>query len=129
MSGLIWHDQELVAIVETTARKSLRKGAQAVARAAKARCPVGIETRGTAKKGSSAGKFWTERTPGSLKKSIRARSSKKKLSAQAIAGNKQVWYARFVEFGTSKTLAQPFMRNALESTFPEVMEGFRDKLP
>lgn len=128
-SQVNWHDKELIANIQTTTKANLRKIGQTVSRKAKANCPVGVDIKGTAESGTSKGQTWTERTPGSLKKSIRYRVSRgKKLSVQVIAGNKNVFYAPFVEFGTSKMLARPFLRPALESSKMEIEGAFKDTL-
>jgi HK97 gp10 family phage protein len=43
-------------------------------------------------------------------------------------GEKDAWYGRFVEFGTSKTPAQPFLRPAFEARKRDSAEAFRSKL-
>lgn len=43
-------------------------------------------------------------------------------------GEKDAFYGRFVEFGTSKTPAQPFLRPAFEAKKRESAELFRTKL-
>lgn len=76
------------------------------------------------KKGRGKGKIvnyiadtWTGRIPGSLKASIRkVEKLNRPGNIRVYAGNKDVFYARFVEYGTSSTgwggpaKAQPFMR-------------------
>lgn len=136
-----WEDKRLLMQVEDVSRKNIKKGLKVVERAAKAKCPVGTEFKSTYGGNASA-----ERVPGSLKKSIRSRTSRKKLEGQVIAGENlytkkgrktkaysqgkiDTFYARFVEFGTSKMMAQPFMRPALEENFDAVMDGFKDTLP
>lgn len=129
MAGLKWFGDALIAQVEAKNKKTLRRIGQIVSRRAKANCPVGVDVRGTAERGASRGQFWTERTPGTLKKSIRYKVSKgKKMSVQVIAGSKAAYYARFVEFGTSKMLARPFLRPALESSKMEIEAAFKDTL-
>ena len=38
------------------------------------------------------------------------------------------WYAHFIEFGTDKQTAQPFMRPALETTLDECIDAFEDDM-
>lgn len=38
------------------------------------------------------------------------------------------WYWRFVEFGTAKQPAQPFMRNAFEQNIPQVVDKLMSEL-
>jgi len=133
MAELNWFSKELLVHVEVTARKNISKGLQLIKASAKAKCPVGVEEKEIAKTGKNAGKPWTSRKPGTLKKSIRTRMSKKKLSGQVIAGGRSssdltAYYAHIVERGSSKTPARPFMRPALEENFETVMAGFTDTL-
>jgi HK97 gp10 family phage protein len=129
-----WFDKELIINVEKTTKRNIRKGCTLVARAARAKCPVGVIERDIAKTGKNAGKPWTARKPGTLKKSIRVRMSKgKKLSGQVIAGARSskeltAYYAAIVEHGSSKTPAQPFLRPSLEANWEAVMDGFRNTL-
>jgi len=128
MAGSVkWYGNEVVAEIGKIKKSALRKVGRMVSRDAKNLCPVGIETRGTQKKGQSKGQTWTERMPGSLKKSIRYRVTKKG-SVQVLAGNRDVYYARFVEFGTSKTIAQPFLRPALHKNQNAIVEVFEGQL-
>lgn len=137
MSNVKWYDEEFIAAVNVTVRKDITKGLKVVQKAAKARCPVGIEERFVAKTGKHAGKPWTARRPGTLKKSIRTRmSKKKKLSGQVIAGGRSstkltAYYALIVEVGSAKhgRTAYPYLRPALEESMPAIMSGFEDTLP
>lgn len=125
---LKWFDSEVIAEISKVKKSSLRKIGQKIARDARALCPVGVEVRGTAKSGDSRGQTWSERTPGSLKKSIRYKITKKGDKVQIIAGDKQVFYARFVEFGTERTLAQPFIRPAMMKNQSMIEAAFKDAL-
>lgn len=129
MATLYWDDSPLIADVEATTRKNIGQGLKLVLRSAKANCPVGTEEREVAKRGANAGKPWTARIPGTLKKSGRTRMSKdrKKLSGQVIFGGRSsskltAYYALIVD------LRQPFLRPALESNFDAVMAGMQDTL-
>lgn len=97
---------------------------------AKRLCPVGTITRSGAnvmkevyfhtKRGKEVNfiaNTWVERIPGSLRNSIRKVEKYDRAgNIRVYAGNTQVYYARFVEYGTSKTgwggpaKAQPYMR-------------------
>lgn len=51
------------------------------------------------------------RTAGNLRATIRkVEKDSRPGNIRVYAGNKAVWYGRFVEYGTSKTRKQPFMR-------------------
>lgn len=133
MAALEWEDKRLIAEVQAVSRKAIRKGLVTVARSAKAKCPVGVDERFVAKTGANAGKPWTARKPGTLKRSIRTRMSKKKLSGQVIAGARSsteqtAFYAGMVEFGTKNMPAQPYLRPAIEENFESIMNGFKDQI-
>lgn len=64
---------------------------------------------------------------GTLQKSIgvkKRRSKDKNIIHFSVAplSRKNGWYGRFVEFGTSKTSAKPFMRPAIERTANETVK-------
>jgi HK97 gp10 family phage protein len=100
---------------------------------AKRLCPVGKITRKDTsklrnvvfvpKKGRGKGKIvdfiadtWMGRQPGSLKATIRKVEKYNRAgNIRCYAGNKKVFYARFVEYGTSKTPKHPFMRPSFQS--------------
>lgn len=129
-------------------RKALRKGAMLVEADAKRRVPI-LKPRLV--KGRS--QLDPRRTPGTLLNAIRAggafsqaggtevivKVGVKRLTKKAVAAFKQTsgkagalnpndpFYARFVEYGTSKTPVQAFMRPALESQGFAVVERFRDE--
>jgi len=81
-----------------------------IAKKARAKCPAGTTSRAMYSKGRYAGQKWTKRDAGALKKTIRAVMKKGTNDVWIIAGNKEVYYARIVEFYT------PFMRPALRSS-------------
>jgi HK97 gp10 family phage protein len=101
-----------------------------VVAAAKALCPVGTITRSgdnyvtrhvsmIPKTGKNKGervefkaKTWVGRQPGSLQNSIRRVNKPGSGNVRVYAGNFKVFYARFVERGTVKMEAQPFLRPA-----------------
>jgi HK97 gp10 family phage protein len=91
--------------------------AEIVAEKARARCPVGTITRPVGK-----GKSWQERKPGDLKRTIRVvrKHDSNSRNVRIYAGNRDVYYARFVERGTSKTAAQPFLRPALNASKADI---------
>lgn len=101
--------------------KALTPGARLIKRAAISRAPSG---RSFVRK--LRGKTWDHKH-GTLKKSIAVRNEKKKFlrdRAKKRIGvlsssrdpNIGAWYWRFVEFGTSRVQAQPFLVPAFEET-------------
>lgn len=60
---------------------------------------------------------------GKLKRSIKARRSEKN-EFGAVAGSDE-FYSRFVEFGTQKTTAQPFLFPAFKANRKRVMDNVR----
>lgn len=95
----------------------LEKAAQVVANDARRRVPVGVSRPGT-----KGGKDWTAREAGALKKSIRVvrLHGDPKRNVRVYAGNREVFYARFVETGTVKMKAKPYLRPALNSSKAEI---------
>lgn len=81
----------------------LKEQAEAIKEDAKNRCNFGGNTKLKRK----------SRSTGALKESIRSFVSKKHLSASVSAGGKvkgvDTYYAKFVEFGTKDSPAQPFL--------------------
>jgi HK97 gp10 family phage protein len=78
---------------------------------------------------------------GTLKKAIyrtRSREGSSSVQEMAIVGVRygkrfrrrglDAWYWRFIEFGTRKMRARPFMRPAFEQTKPEQLEAIRKRL-
>jgi HK97 gp10 family phage protein len=70
---------------------------------------------------------WTGRKPGSLRATIRrVNKHDRPGNIRVYAGNHKVFYARFVEFGTSRTAAKPFLRpsfHAIKNTIIQRIEG------
>lgn len=86
-------------------RDALRSSARVVAASAKSKVP---------------------RKTGALQKSITHRVSvKARGSAEATVGFTK-FYGRFVELGTSKMAAKPFLRPALDESEGKILEAFRD---
>ena len=75
---------------------------------ARQKCPVGVDVNGAGK--------WGKRKAGALRETIRVVRLKgdPKQNVRVYAGNKKdVFYAHFVEYGTVKMQAKPFLRPAL----------------
>jgi hypothetical protein len=87
-----------------------------VADSARRSCPVGTLSRPMYKRGPYAGKPWTARDAGALKKTIRVRQKtsksgkplKRKSNVRVYAGNYLVYYASIVEHSV-----KPFLRVSL----------------
>ena len=96
----------------------LEKAANVVAEKARQKCPVGNDREG---------KGWSIRQSGTLKDSIRVvrlRGDAKR-NVRVYAGERNshyltAYYARFVEYGTVKMKAKPFLRPALNSSKAEI---------
>jgi len=111
-------DQEF----ENIAIERLVEAAEVVADAVRKRCPVGTISRPMYKTGAHAGKYWTARDAGQLKKTVRVTRKKtksgkafsKKRNVRVYAGTKLAYYAKIVEF------SKPFMRPAFNASMQEV---------
>lgn len=108
-----WNPQKYDGELFSASMERLVLAAEIVAERARRKAPVGTIIRQAA-----SGKYWMERAPGSLKRSIRVvrKTNDKSRNVRIYAGHKKVFYARMVEYGTSKTRAQPFLRPALNSS-------------
>ena len=66
---------------------------------------------------------------GELRKTIRSRKSRAKVSAQVLAGGRRGSYAFFVEYGTIHRAPQPYLESALIESDSEIyvamVEGMR----
>jgi HK97 gp10 family phage protein len=113
-----WNPQQYDGQFIAASMARLVKAAEIVAEKARAKVPVGSISRPAGK----SGKYWTERTPGSLKKSIRVvkKHDSTTRNVRIYAGNKKVFYARLVEFGSIKKGARPFLRPALNGSKAEI---------
>lgn len=111
-----WSPERFDAAFEEVAMDRIVEAAEAIAAAARARCPVGTITRPIYKRGPYAGKPWTARDAGALKRTIRVRRKlsksgrplKRKNNVRVYAGNYLVYYARIVEYA-----GRAFLRPAL----------------
>jgi len=89
--------------------------AEHVASDARSRVPVGKDIP------QGRGK-WSKREAGALKKSIRVvrLHGDPKMNVRVYAGNRDVFYALWVERGTVKMKARPFLRPALNAAKREL---------
>ena len=115
---------------------------------AKRLCPVGTITRSGAnvmkevyfhtKRGKEVNFIadtWVERIPGSLRNSIRKVEKYDRAgNIRVYAGNTQVYYARFVEYGTASTgwggpaKAKPYMRPTWQKIKGTINDRIADKM-
>lgn len=115
-----WNPEKYDAEFEGVAMERLVAAAEAVADAARARCPVGTITRPVYRRGPYAGQPWTARDAGALKKTIRVRQKtsksgkplKRKSNVRVYAGNYLVYYARIVEYA-GRAFLRPALRNSI----------------
>jgi HK97 gp10 family phage protein len=112
-----WNPDVITAEIEKEAMDRLEKAAEGIASKARSLVPVGKDV--PAGKGK-----WSKREAGALRKTIRVVRLKgdPKLNIRVYAGNKgEVFYARFVEYGTVHMKARPFIRPALNSSKAEIL--------
>jgi hypothetical protein len=105
-----WNPEKYDLEFENVAIERLVEAAEVVADSARRSCPVGTISRPMYKRGPYAGKPWTARDAGALKKTIRVRQKlsksgrplKRKSNVRVYAGNYLVYYASIVENATAK---------------------------
>ncbi|MHB8110493.1 MAG: HK97-gp10 family putative phage morphogenesis protein [Syntrophorhabdaceae bacterium] len=109
-----WAPEKITAEIEKKVMDRLESAAQRVAEKARSLVPVGKDVTGKGK--------WSKREAGALKNTIRVVRLKgdPKQNIRVYAGNRDVYYARFVEYGTVKMKAKPFMRPALNASKAEI---------
>jgi HK97 gp10 family phage protein len=115
-----WNPKRGDSEIIRAAMDRLEMAANLIADRARQKCPVGKVLRPRSKNG----KEWSEREPGALKKSIRVvrLHGDPRLNIRIYAGSHKVFYARFVEMGTSKMAARPFLRPALNGSRGEARQ-------
>jgi hypothetical protein len=117
-----WNPNKFDETFEHVAVERLVEASGVIADAARRTCPVGTTSRPMYKRGPYAGKPWTARDGGGLKRSIRVTRQKtksgkafsKKRNVRVYAGNWFAYYASIVEH------SRPFMRPALASSLGAV---------
>ena len=128
-----WDVKPLNQEIMRNGMKRLKKAGEVVAKKARSKCPVGTISRPVYKTGKYAGMYWTARTAGSLKKSIRVTEKHGagesggyitiragQLEIRIYAGTDKVYYAQIVEFRT------PFMRPALDASRSQILSIMRN---
>jgi hypothetical protein len=117
-----WNPQQYDGEFMDAGMDRLRKAAGVIADRARSRCPVGTLSRPIYKRGPYAGRSWTRRDAGALRKTIRVVEKhelgteiSKARNVRVYAGNYDVYYAQIVEYA-----GQRFMRPAVNESKPEV---------
>jgi len=121
LTGINAQLDQLTANARTSARKAAQAGAQVYYDEVRARVPV------SAKPHSTKGKKQTF-TPGTLRRAVYQAFVENESSAgQAtyrVSWNKShAFYGRFVEFGTAKMAAKPFLRPAFDAAQPRAVSA------
>jgi len=116
-----WNPKVADKQIYSNAMDRLESAALVVKARAEHLCPVGTESRPMYKTGKFAGKPWTARDAGALKKTIRVvrKYGDEHLNVWVIAGNRNVYYAHIVEFYT------PFLRPAFYGSKSEIQTVIR----
>lgn len=108
-------------------RGAIRAGAVAIQQEARRMAPVSDAPHKLGK-GSKAVKI----QPGTLKKSIKVRLAPRKSRSVPIEYwvyvSKKAWHWKFVEFGTRKMAAKPFMRPAFDTKKEAALDRIREYL-
>ncbi|CAK0768353.1 conserved hypothetical protein [Gammaproteobacteria bacterium] len=118
-----WNPEMYDEVFENATVERLVEAAEVVANSARSNCPVGTLSRPMYKRGPYAGKPWTARDAGALKKSIRVvqklsksgRPLKRKSNVRVYAGNYLVYYASVVEHAV-----KPFLRVSLINSHTKI---------
>jgi HK97 gp10 family phage protein len=108
-----WNPQRLDPEIINACMERLAAVGELIANKARSMVPVGKTIAGKGK--------WSSREAGALKKTIRVvrLQGDPRRNIRIYAGSRQVYYARFIEYGTSKMRARPFLRPALNASKSE----------
>lgn len=136
-----WKAKEIFSQIAEEALKAANAVMDDVVFLAKAKCPVGTITREgkfvkanisfTPKTGANKGKLvsfstdkrWQGRNPGDLRNTIRrVNKPARPGNIRVYAGNFKIYWAHMVEYGTSKSRAQSFLRPAFQGIKNEVIK-------
>jgi HK97 gp10 family phage protein len=108
---------------------AIRAGAVVIQKEAKQICPESAEAHLLK---SGKGRLGTWIAPGTLKKGIRVRMAPRKSRDVPITYwvyvQRNLYYWKFVEFGTEKMAAHPFMRPGFDTKKMDAVEAIRDYL-
>jgi hypothetical protein len=121
----LWTPERYDLDFENIAIERIVEAAEFVADVARRSCPVGTLSRPIYKRGPYAGKSWTRRDAGALKKTIRVRQKhsktgkplKGKRNVRVYAGNWDVYYASIVEHSGIS-----FMRTAIWNSTAKIKQ-------
>ena len=119
LGGINAQLDRLAAAAQTAARKAAQAGAQVYHDEVRARVPV------SAKPHSTKGKKQTF-TPGTLRRAVyqafvEDESSPGRATYRISWNKSHAFYGRFVEFGTAKMAAKPFLRPAFDAAQPRAV--------
>ncbi|MFH2076952.1 MAG: HK97 gp10 family phage protein [Pseudomonadota bacterium] len=111
----LWNPNVMDQSFEDVAIERLVKAAEILADNTRKKCPTGTVTRPMYRRGPYAGKAWTKRDAGQLKRSIRVVQKKtksgkalsRKRNVRVYVGHYLAYYARIVEY------SRPFLRPAV----------------
>jgi tRNA G10 N-methylase Trm11 len=110
-----WHPELASEQMTKKAMDRLQRGGELIASKARIKVPIGKD-----RPPYKNGKEWTGRKAGALKNSIRAVRLKgdPKLNIRVYAGNKEVYYARWVEMGSvhNREPRKPYLRPSLNES-------------
>ena len=111
-----WNAEKVLKGVIAASMDRLEEIGKIIADKAKTLAPVGVD-----RAQYKTGKDWTARRAGALRDSIRVvrLHGDPKKNIRVYAGSRKVFYARFVERGTVKMRARPFLRPALNASKSE----------
>lgn len=134
ITGLADLEKRLLDFPDKIARNilagAIRAGAVTIQKEARQIAPTSTEPHAVGKKGQK--NYIEQVQPGHLKKNIKVRLAPRKSRTVPIEYwvyvSKQAWYWRFVEFGTSKMAAKPFMRSSFDSQKEVAVERIREYL-
>ena len=90
-----WDSKKIQGAIMINCMTKIQAVADLIANEARRRCPA---------------------SSGALRGTIRTTKKKEAKDIWVIAGDKKVYYARFVEYGTVNSPAKPFMRPALSAS-------------
>ena len=93
----------------------LEEAAKAMASVVKDATPEGSVTRPMYKTGPYAGKYWTARDAGSLKRSVRTarKEGSTARNVRIIVGHRKAYYGKIIEFGINGNQHQGFFRKSI----------------
>ena len=116
-----WTPQKFDGEIIASSMDRLQVAGELIAERARQKVPVGIDVpKGKGK--------WSGWEAGALKKSIRVvrLHGDPKRNVRVYSGNREVFYARFVEYGTVKMRARPYLRPALNSSKEAIQSILRE---